>query len=37
MFIVYQHNAQISGVNLYLITSTCFAVTIPSSGSLQLC
>jgi len=29
--------AQISSVNLYYITPTCFGVNTPSSGSLQLC
>jgi hypothetical protein len=29
--------AQISTVNLYYITPTCFGVNTPSSGSLQLC
>jgi hypothetical protein len=28
--------AQISTVNLYEITPTCFAVNIPSSGNLQV-
>jgi hypothetical protein len=28
--------AQISSVNLYLITATCFGVNTPSSGSLQV-